>query len=163
MHKKIIKGFTLFEILVTLIVLSIGLLGLAHLQSRGMEGNHRAYLRSQASLLAYDMVDRMRANMWAVGNGSYDSITAKPANGVATCTDGTAGGCTPAEMATNDAFEWYGALTTALPSGFGTVVAGAGNLFTVTVMWDDDRTSATGTNCSGADTDLKCFVVSARL
>ena len=56
-------GFSMIEVLVTLLVLSIGLLGLAAMQVRSIKNTHSAYLRSQATYLAYDMLDRMRANM----------------------------------------------------------------------------------------------------
>lgn len=54
-------GFTLIEILVTVIVLSIGLLGLAGLQATSFKFNSTAYQRSQATSLAYDIADRIRA------------------------------------------------------------------------------------------------------
>ncbi|HBA32699.1 MAG TPA: type IV pilus modification protein PilV, partial [Gammaproteobacteria bacterium] len=56
------KGFTLLEVLIALVILSVGLLGLAGLQTTGLRNNHSAYLRSQATLLAYDITDRIRAN-----------------------------------------------------------------------------------------------------
>ena len=54
------KGASLVEVLVATVVVSVGLIGLAGLQTLSMQSNHTAYLRTQASLLAYDMVDRMR-------------------------------------------------------------------------------------------------------
>jgi len=56
------RGFTLVEVLVTVIIMSIGLLGVAGLQLASMRSNHSAYLRTQATLAAYDLVDRMRAD-----------------------------------------------------------------------------------------------------
>ena len=56
------RGFTLLEILVALLVLSIGLLGLAGLQTFSLRNNHSAFLRSQAVVLAYDALDRLRSN-----------------------------------------------------------------------------------------------------
>ena len=56
------KGFTLVEVLVALVILSIGLLGVAGMQISGMKGNHNAFLRSQAQQYAYEMLDMMRAN-----------------------------------------------------------------------------------------------------
>lgn len=56
------SGFTMIEVLVAVIVLSVGLLGLAGLQATGLRNNHSATLRSIASLQAYDIADRMRAN-----------------------------------------------------------------------------------------------------
>jgi type IV pilus assembly protein PilV len=60
--KRLQKGFTLIEVLVTLFILAIGLLGLAGLLFEGMRNNQGSYLRTQASIMAYDMADRMRAN-----------------------------------------------------------------------------------------------------
>jgi type IV pilus assembly protein PilV len=55
-------GFTLVEVLVAVLVLAVGLLGLAGLQLASMKSNHSAYRRSQATIAAYDLLDRMRAN-----------------------------------------------------------------------------------------------------
>jgi type IV pilus modification protein PilV len=65
-------GFTLIEVLVAMVVLSIGLLGLAGLQVKTLSFNRDAYLLSQVTNLQYDMLDRMRANRGAAGNGEYN-------------------------------------------------------------------------------------------
>src|SRR5690606_3260878 len=62
-------GFSLIEVLVALLVLSVGLLGLAMLQIEGLKHNTDAYYRTQATVLAYDIIDRMRANSDAAKNG----------------------------------------------------------------------------------------------
>lgn len=133
-------GFSMIEVLVTLLVLSIGLLGLAAMQANSMQSTHSAYLRSQATYLAYDMLDRMRANMANLnGYGGIDTN----AN---TYTDpGCIGtGCTPANMTTYDASVWATNLGSQLPAGRGAIVANAGgnNLFTITVTWDDPAAAA---------------------
>lgn len=56
------NGFTLLEVLVAMLVLSIGLLGLAGLMASSLRNNHSAYYRTQATWLAYDVIDRMRVN-----------------------------------------------------------------------------------------------------
>ena len=56
------QGFTLIEVLIAVLVLSIGLLGLASLQAASLKNNYGAYMRSQASILANDMADRIRSN-----------------------------------------------------------------------------------------------------
>jgi type IV pilus assembly protein PilV len=63
------RGFTLTEVLVAVLVLAVGLLGLAGLQLAGMKGNHSAYLRSQAAIAAYDLLDRVRADPAAFSGG----------------------------------------------------------------------------------------------
>ena len=66
------NGFTMVELLVAVLVLSIGLLGLAGLQAAGLRNNQSAYLRSQATILAYDVADRMRATRAAAAAGAYN-------------------------------------------------------------------------------------------
>jgi type IV pilus assembly protein PilV len=153
-------GFTLLEVLIAVVVLSIGLLGIAGLQAVGQQSNHSAYLRSQATVLAYDMIDRMRANQAAVANGDYDSIDTT-ANNYAD--PGCAGaGCSSSQMAQYDMYDWQQELSTQLPTGNGKVVgAGSGSIFTVTVMWDDDRNGSANLVCGNGT--LKCFAVSSRL
>ncbi len=124
----------MIDVLVALVVLSIGLLGLAGLQATGLRYNHGAYLRTQATLLAYDMADRMRANQTGVNAGDYDSIgfttsLAKDCS-LSTVT------CTPAEIAQYDAYEWSQDSRNLLPKGTGTVTK-TGSLYTITVSWDD--------------------------
>jgi|TARA_B110000240_G_C13428330_1_gene422572 type IV pilus assembly protein PilV len=62
MNKILNSGFTLIEVLITLIVFSIGLLGLANLQGQSINSSYNAHLRTQATSLASSMIDRMRAN-----------------------------------------------------------------------------------------------------
>lgn len=69
-------GFTLVEVLVTIIVMAVGILGVAGLQLAGMRSNHSAYLRSQATIAASDLIDRMRADPAAFAGKRFDSATA---------------------------------------------------------------------------------------
>jgi type IV pilus assembly protein PilV len=122
------RGFTLVEALVALLVLSIGLLGVAALQLSSLRANHSSSLRSQATLLAYDIVDRMRANQSAANNGAYDiALATAPAGGT---------------VALDDLVRWKQNLSNTLPAGNGAVArtgAGSATKFTVTVQWDDSR------------------------
>lgn len=147
-------GFTLLEVLVAVLVLSIGLLGLAGLQATSMRNNHDAYLTTQATYLANDMADRIRANTNAAALAAYAA-----GNSAQDVNCYTGGGCGPAAMAGNDRFEWDTNLTAFLPAGQG-AVAQAGTQFTLTVMWDELRTGATGTACNPNDpNDLRCVTV----
>ena len=67
-----ITGFSLVELLVAILVLAIGLVGLAALQIAGVRSNQIAYYRSIATQFAYDMADRMRANPVGVADGAYN-------------------------------------------------------------------------------------------
>jgi type IV pilus assembly protein PilV len=127
-------GFTLIEVLVALVIISIGLLGLAALQSQGLQDNKSAILRSVAVQSAADILDRMRANRTAALNGSYniDLNTAPPT--VTTTLDKI------------DLSQWKKGLALSLPSGNGSVNVN-GNIVTVEVRWresgwtkdDDDQ------------------------
>jgi len=150
-----VRGFSMVEILVTIFILAIGLLGLAGLQATGLKNNQSAYLRTVAMQQAYDMADRIRANAAGKDAGDYDAISGIPSN--PNC---ISSGCTPTQMAQYDNYAWNTDNASQLPSGKGTVTR-SGNMFTVTLMWDDDHTGATGTNCSGdTSVDLTCFTLS---
>lgn len=62
------EGVGLIEVMVTALILSTSLLGLAALQSRALQYNHSAYMRSQANILAYDLLDRIRASRSNIAN-----------------------------------------------------------------------------------------------
>lgn len=157
------SGFTLLEVLVAVVVLSVGLLGLAGLQARGLRDNTTAYHRTMATQQAYDIVDRMRSNMQGVTSGAYDNI---PFPAPAAGTDCETVECDSAQLAAFDADQWSQANVNLLPSGQGTVVVGAANVFTVTTRWNERRNGMTGAGI-GCDpereTDLACIIVVVRL
>lgn len=117
MHRSEFKnrGFTLLEVMVALLILSIGLLGLAALQLTGMRYNTDAYARTQATLFAYDIIDRIRANPMGRKNGNYNVANTAAANAIVgvftTCyaaackCDSVA--CDPANLALYDLGKWY--------------------------------------------------------
>src|SRR5215813_8708757 len=137
------RGFTLLEVLVALLVLSIGLLGIGKMMMLSARANDSAYMRSQATALAYTMLDAMRANREAATSQGYDTAQVAPAQ-LACAT--AAPGCNSGQVAQNDTFLWNQALATALPNGAGSVVTvaapvvntGANNVTaTITVTWSD--------------------------
>ena len=73
-------GFTLIEVLIAMLVLAVGLLGLAGLQATSLKNNQSAYNRSQATQLAYDMADRMRANVAGVATYTNAGAAAEKVN-----------------------------------------------------------------------------------
>lgn len=74
------EGFTLVEVLVSVLILGIGLLGLAGLQNVGVRAGYSALQRSQASWLASEMADLLRANPEAARAGAYDTTFADVAD-----------------------------------------------------------------------------------
>ena len=150
-------GFTFVEVLVALLVLSIGLIGLAGLQSTGLRVNHSAYLRSQATLLAESMADRARANPNGVEDGYYD-LAAHSGSGDFTETSVcfSAPGCPAQDLAETDVAQWLEDVEDALPNGEGIICVDSndpddgtgsaspdcgdgGDNHVVKVWWTDDR------------------------
>lgn len=145
------SGFTLIEVLVAVLVLSVGLLGLAGLQATSLKSNHSAYLRTQAVLLTYDLIDRMRANRnLAVSANAYLTEFDEAPEDVTVCEGGTT--CTTAmQMALYDINQWKCMLggwnsnsfcTTqnikgALPGGVGNVTRDPNNVFTIQVRYNE--------------------------
>ena len=150
------QGFTLLEVLIALLVLSIGLLGLAALQTTGLRSNEMASMRTTSTMLTYDISDRMRANSQGTTDGDY-VIDSGPVTGAVT--DCTSPDCTTAQLATFDLSQWKTAVGR-LPGGQGDITQTAGPplLHTITVRWDENRTGASGTDCPPDDSDdLRCF------
>lgn len=166
------SGFTLLEILVAIVVLSIGLLGLAGLQAVSLNNNQVAYYRAIASQQANDMADRMRANAAGITAGNYDSLTATlPVNPGCIATGTT--GCTAlANVAVTDHFQWLTNTAALLPSGAGTIrcvqgpaatcatnTATSNRLFDITVTWIEKGNVFNDPNCpTGTAANTRCFV-----
>ncbi len=122
------RGFSMVEVLVTMVIIAFGLLGVAGLLTTGLRNNQSSELRSQASILAYDMAERMRANHPAVVNGDY-ATTASP-NGIAL----------------SDRTAWNAALAAKLPSGTGTITTSTASnlvLYQIKIQWADSKVSST--------------------
>ncbi len=135
------QGFTLIEVLVAMFVLALGLLGLAGLQAHALKNNQSAYHRSQATQLAYDIADRMRANLTEAqkfATSQYDSDVLAPTDATNQANCKTTTGCTPIQMAEQDLFDWNKNLKDWLPLGTGTINATSPR-FTVTISWDDNH------------------------
>ena len=71
--KKTQRGFSMIEVLISLIVIGVGLLGLSGLQIASVKGTNNAHSRNVATLLAFEIADRMRANQDGVDGGFYDN------------------------------------------------------------------------------------------
>lgn len=141
----------MIELLITLVITSIGILGLASMQVNGLRNNQFAYNRTQAVILASDMSDRIRANNEAVTAGNY----LQAANDAAYNSCLSAAGCSANEMAKNDTYQWHELLGDRLPLGDGLVCIdstpnstetpaspgcdGVGNDYAIKIWWDDDR------------------------
>lgn len=176
------RGVTMLENLVALLVISIGLLGLAGLQASTFRNGKDATNRAIAVQQAENMANRMRANPTGVSLGLYNNISGSTAMPIGTglCAGST---CTATQIATLDMAEWDRDNDLLLPNGIGngtvctsgivcstatpalTIVDAVNpgltpSLFTITVRWDGDRSGATGLGCDpSVSTDLKCVTL----
>ncbi len=144
------RGFSLVEVMVALVIVSVGALGMAGLQTVTLRNNNNAMLESQAATLAQDLIERVRAN--PTGDYATNFNTAVAAT---TCT-GEAANCDVDTMASYDLMAWkcsLGSVASAciasgfvgqLPSGSGSVVV-AGNIFTISIRWFDAASNANRT------------------
>lgn len=114
--QKTQRGAGLIEVMIALLVLAIGLLGFAAMQTQGISQGQKAYLHSQAMFAAQDMVERMRAN--PAGLDSYSLSFSDSAPASANC---RAGACAPAALAAWDKTQWLALLEESLPMGDGQI------------------------------------------
>jgi type IV pilus assembly protein PilV len=125
------------EVLIALVVLGVGILGIAGLQTVGLRYTHSSHLATAASFLGNDMADRIRANDGGERAGSYNAVTGNESN------PSCGSSCTDVQQATLDGHQWGQAISAQLPSGSGSVTAnvdGAGNAdgtFTITLGWTE--------------------------
>jgi len=153
------RGFSMIELLVAVLVMGIGVLGIAALQMVSLQNNRSALVRAEAVALAYDMMDRIRANPFGTPRGSaYDGLDLEEAPPTASnCMSST---CSPAQMVDFDQAVWKcqlgafneesacGDWRTAgaippianqpgLPNGDGAVEVEGSGIVRVTVQWTD--------------------------
>ena len=96
------RGIGLIEVLIAVVVMSVGFLAAARMQVEGMRFSQSAYYQSQAYFLANDMIDRMRSNIPGVLSDAYNPFVTTKNPSPASC----AGDCTPSEIAALDLYEW---------------------------------------------------------
>lgn len=134
---KSVAGFNMLEMLVAIIVLSVGLIGVATLQMRGQQFNYVAYIRTQATFLAYDLMDRMRLNQERdIYVQDYNDIPGDCPSPAEDSCDSQA--CDPKSLAKYDMAEWCQLLDTFLPKGKATIADGdMPGQYRITISWDE--------------------------
>lgn len=142
------RGFSLIEVLIAILILAIGLLGMAQMQASGMRSTHGAYLRTQATVLAGDILDSMRANLTPARGGSYN----------VTFGNGLVG----ATIATADVTAWKANLAATLPGGDGQITT-TGSDVTVEIAWTGLRQDETVNQAVVATGQNKVFTVDSTL
>lgn len=119
------QGFTLLEVLVTVVILALGLLGYAGLQMASLKNSASAYQRTQATILAYDIIDRMRVNrVQAIAAGYNIAIGSPPAG---------------AGVAGDDLVDWKMLVANALPGGDASIAVNNTGATLIVIQWSDKR------------------------
>jgi type IV pilus assembly protein PilV len=144
MNKRTQTGSGLIEAMISIFVVSIGFLGFAGVQVNGLAAANDSLFRTKAIYLSYQMADRVRANLPGAQAGSYNSLS-----GTGTSPGCIATGCTAAQMAQNDFYEWSTEVAAVLPTGQGTICKtatetacdGAGSNYAVTLTWSEKGVS----------------------
>lgn len=149
-------GSSLIEVLVAMLVLASGILGMNALQTSSLKSNQNSYMRVLANTYALDMVERLRANEQGSMAGNYDDPTP---TATANCLVPT--GCTAAQMAANDVFEWEAQVAAYLPMGAATICLdstpddgtaalpacdGLNSTYAIKIWWDDNRDGTASRN-----------------
>lgn len=140
------RGLSILEVLIAVLVFSVGLIGMAGLMLVSQRTNHSAFLRTQASFLAQSMADRMRGNLSGVWqniyNGTYPQTGTLPA-----C--GSASPCNTTDLGTRDRVAWSTQMTSLLPAPTATITCT--RLSTTSI--------AVGLRSAGAVYDGLCTIV----
>ena len=171
LQKQKQSGAGLIEVLVSLLILAVGLLGVLSLQANGLNSNQRAVFATEAQLLAQDMADRILAfgsgdstNSPGGGLNSnlYNGIDVSKVVAPATVTvPSCAGGCDGGATLAFDTADWQSALSdSSLPRGRATVAL-ADPYYTISVMWDADRTGVGAVTCLADNSN--CFQMQVRV
>lgn len=163
------KGQSLIEAMIALVIMSIGILGIAGMQVLSLQQNRGALFRAEAPQLANDLMDRLRVNT----DITYSALADADPTSAQSCNQNS---CTPTQMAAFDIAQWkcsissidsagdtlsicdtYG-ITGSLPLGAGTVAIVNG-IYEVTVEWSDDRIDV---SCGSRTTEPACTSITIR-
>jgi len=151
LHRRPARGGSLLEVLVTIVIMTIGLLGLAKLQVSNLHNHQSTLYRAEATLLANDILDSMRV----LSNVNHDQSAA-----YAVAAGATAVAAGPSTVAIADVSAWKGRIAQALPDGDGHIEFDAdARIARIWIEWNDRRSDApdceAGCNCS--ETQPACF------
>lgn len=133
-HLRFQKGLGMIEVLVALLILAIGVLGIASTQIVSLQVNTQSQARSQAVLLAEDLFDRIRANPGNIaGYALADGLANGADNGECDTTFAPSSG----NLTQDDIDSWENSLTCLLPGAEREVLIN-GNVVTITIDWDQN-------------------------
>ncbi len=143
--KRKTLGFSLIEVLVTVVVVSLGLLGFAGLLSQSVASNREAYFRSQATFVSYHIIERMRVNRAAAVGGAYTIAVGSAPSGTS--------------RAAADLVDWKQLLTNTFPEGDGSVTTDGNGNVSIVIQW-----TARSDNSQDADgNETRQFATQSRI
>jgi len=151
------SGATLLEVLIAVVIMGVGMLGVAALQTTALRNSQSSLERSQAVIQSYAILDAMRANREAVLDGQYNT-----AGFVCTAAVG-------ATHAQNDISSWINSMKETVGVGLDTTTCGniacvaASGICTVSVQWDDSRAAEAGASGVEAGSATRQVQTVARL
>jgi type IV pilus assembly protein PilV len=151
--KKSYQGFTLIEVLISVLIMSVGILGAAGLQLRGLDANRDAFYRTTATLVASDIMNRIEVNP-TITYAVDDTKTPADFSSVSSCSTAD---CNPAAMAQHDIAHWLCSINSSnagteyaicgdlsaqgsLPNGKGSI-AKTGDEYAIRVEWSDIKSN----------------------
>ena len=139
------RGVSMIEVLVAIVVFSLGLLGLALMQIRGATFSKESGSRTAAIIGARSLADRMQANPTGVTAGAYVFNSSGTLPSYTDCSITT---CTPAQVAGNDIVEWMQRLQSSMPTSSGAAMAqvidNKDGSYTITVQWSGQNVIQAG-------------------
>jgi type IV pilus assembly protein PilV len=147
------RGDTMIEVLVTIIIIAVGVLGTAALQVTTLKNLSTSHSTSIAAMLADDLGERMRSNPDAANDYVHKG------NVPDAFSDCAANACTDTQLAQYDLGTWWQDATAVLPA-LSTEVRQEAGVYRIFVYWDEDRSGSTGKACPPqSDADMECFTI----
>ncbi len=119
------QGFTLIEVMIAIVILGTGLLGTAMIQLKNTQYSHSSLMRSHVSMLAVEIVERMRINFDEAIGGNYDIAIDDSTPVVLTDCETTTVQCSSEDLAAFDLNQWRTRVETILPGGSASILANA--------------------------------------
>lgn len=163
------RGFTLLEVLVALVVISLGLLGIAAMQASAITSTHSSQTESLVSIEARSLADAMQANPVYWHGGVYPTapftVSATTGATLATVSDSTLGAtvpncasaqCTDVQLAAYDVQTWGAQLNAQVPGATASITcqAAAPTTCSITVNWKQKATAAVNSGTQNSSTAL---------
>jgi len=131
------RGFNLLEVLIAIVVLSIGLIGLGLLELKGVQYTRDSYARTQAAILAESLADRMRANPEGATNALY--VLSSDEGDTGTFPTDPAQCCSPADIAAADQVAWWNMVTGNLANAQANVALDGNGHYSIGLQWSEEQ------------------------